>query len=364
MFLGDLSRMLGAAVALVATSLGTASAVAAPVVLATQAKPTRVAAYRSTVAWSEYDATSKRFRLVQQDGSAPPMRLGAPSRAIPFDVDLGPGPAGRTVAVYSRCQTERAAFVDDPAFLPLWEEERGCRLYVLDLLTGRERRVAQERATPGDSDFLPSIWGHRLAFVREHVARDTAPGNEGRERLLLLDLSTGRTRRLQGGPRGVGHAGGDPLYPRGPGAMDLDLRGSRLAYRWGFYANHECHGADPELRGDPFVSDLRVAKAGQGSRTLDSACAERDPSLLVGPTQTAGSIFYAKTMLYTSDRGDSSLLASGPHGQTTREPLDLGQRQAFIVSMAASGTNLFFATYDQDGPGGTAHVIALPRAGR
>ena len=47
-----------------------------------------------------------RYRLAEVGADGRLRDIDVPSRAVPFDVDIGPGPDGRVAAVYSRCRTE------------------------------------------------------------------------------------------------------------------------------------------------------------------------------------------------------------------------------------------------------------------
>ena len=120
-----------------------AAAQAAPEVVASEQAPFTAAARGGLIAWSSFDPAEKTYALrLRSDGvtSTPPI---APRRA-PFDVDLGRGPGGGTVAVYSR---------DDGD------------LYLYDPAKGTERRVASA-SDPAHPDTQPSVDGDSIAFVR------------------------------------------------------------------------------------------------------------------------------------------------------------------------------------------------------
>src|SRR5690349_22784019 len=114
-------------------------AAVATIVLATTPAATVVGAGGGWTAWSE--ARDGAYALVTRspDGtvSSPPVA----TRHVPFDVDLGTDAAGRTVAAYSRCTTEPRATGGANTIGPQWTSGRACSLSVLDLATGRERRV-------------------------------------------------------------------------------------------------------------------------------------------------------------------------------------------------------------------------------
>jgi hypothetical protein len=117
------------------------------------ARDTPISAYGGAIAWSSYDATSKRYALVirQGDVTAP-----APVRAAPraFDVSLGPDARGQIVALYTRCSTGG----------------HGCDVYRYELRTRHERRLAAV-SSPAFDEAWPAQWRDRIAFVRRARAR-------------------------------------------------------------------------------------------------------------------------------------------------------------------------------------------------
>src|SRR5687767_10423830 len=76
--------------------------------IASLTRPTSVSALDGRVVWSEYDAAQRTYFLTQHMNGVT-TRLPIRSRAVPFDVDLGPDAEGRTVATYSRCRHEPPA---------------------------------------------------------------------------------------------------------------------------------------------------------------------------------------------------------------------------------------------------------------
>jgi hypothetical protein len=136
-------------------------------------RATPVSAYGGSVVWSEYRAASGRYALMRRTGGQT-AAVPVPTRGVPFDVDLGPGPDGRLNAVYSRCRVEPGG--GDPrvrqwaAGTPQWSSGRGCDLYRFAFASGRETpiRIAN---TPNASEFLPSIHRRRVAFARVYAKR-------------------------------------------------------------------------------------------------------------------------------------------------------------------------------------------------
>src|SRR3954454_12318065 len=78
------------------------------------ADPTPIASYGGRLVFSRADGRG-RFELVQRRGDGPVAPVGVPSRDVPFDVDVGPTPGGRVLAVYPRCETEPPANRGEPS---------------------------------------------------------------------------------------------------------------------------------------------------------------------------------------------------------------------------------------------------------
>src|SRR4051812_28751827 len=74
----------------------------ASTVLSTESAPTRVAAFRGTVMWSQLDSATGQYRLVQSVDGGAPTDVGVRERPTPFDVDLGTNRSGNIYAVYTR----------------------------------------------------------------------------------------------------------------------------------------------------------------------------------------------------------------------------------------------------------------------
>ena len=121
-----------------------------------------IAAYGGRLAWSSYDAATKRYTLVTRAGGVTAPVPIAP-RPVPFDVDLGPRSNGAVAATYTRCQLDA----------PPAERARGCDVYLYDFSTGRETRVVNASA-PDANESWPSLWRDKLAFARD-VRRQAGP---------------------------------------------------------------------------------------------------------------------------------------------------------------------------------------------
>jgi hypothetical protein len=148
------------------------------------------------------------WRLVAwHNGTLTP--LSAAARPQPFDVDLGTDARGRTVATFSRCTKTPVTTFDGRT--AAWTGA-GCRVRVLDVVTGRERAVDVPHPR-GTSDTTPSMWRGRLAFAR----RD--PSHRDVAQVLLWSPQTHRLTSL--------HHGGIPRHcPFENGCKGLTVRGA------------------------------------------------------------------------------------------------------------------------------------------
>jgi hypothetical protein len=175
-------------------------------------------------------------------------------RKVPFDADLGPGPTGSTVAVYSRCTTEvtpTGSFGSS-----LYGRGRGCDLYLFDFASGQETRIASANA-PDASEFWPTIWKGTLAFARTYDNKRDFPY------IYTRPLSgSARSTRRPGGPRS-GCAKCDDRLSR---PVALDLYGKRLAFAWQYIGTGE--GLDSDIRMDTIGGGhVRVAHQPGGGLT-------------------------------------------------------------------------------------------------
>ncbi len=137
-------------------------ALAAPAVADTQlsaeSTASNVTTYGSTTIWS-YQLADKSWGLAMSTGGAAPVPLAVAASPVPFDPDLGPGAAGGSVAVYSRCSGSSAT--------------KGCDVYSYNVATGVEAKVTavSKRAT---SEYAASYWKGWIAFARAPAARSPA----------------------------------------------------------------------------------------------------------------------------------------------------------------------------------------------
>jgi hypothetical protein len=90
-------------------------------------------------------------------------------RPEPFDASVGTNARGAAVVTFSRCtetpRLEGAGEVGGGSLMYA-STGRGCRIMVLKLAGGRERRLPVPSA-PRDSDTSPSMWHGELAFARK-----------------------------------------------------------------------------------------------------------------------------------------------------------------------------------------------------
>lgn len=189
---------------LVSLSFATAApAPAADTIVTTVAKPTTIDAFGGRAVWSSWDPAQRVYRLTEYSGGAV-RTLPVAANEVPFDVDLGPGPNGGTVAVYSRCRK--------PPPGGAVNGRRGCDLRAFHFATNREVRLT--RANSPADEYWPAIWRDRLAFTRTYKS--------GEQLLYWRSLSgKGASHRLRTGPVSAESAALD---------TELDIRGRRVAF--------------------------------------------------------------------------------------------------------------------------------------
>jgi hypothetical protein len=259
-------------------------ACAAPVgaTLADVVEPTKIAAYGGRVVWSTYDPATKRYTLTQHaEGTTSAVPVA--TREVPFDVDLGPGPDGETIASYSRCRRERRYRPDvgNEFGIPYYQFGGGCDLFLYTFERGEEIKVRGASSRRG-SEFLPTVWGDRLAFARSH-----RPRRGGRSRVPSLYL-----RKLSGSTRSQRVSPGPAGYRRGALVSSLDLRGRRLGFLWRYSPR-------PRLGRNTDVDVFQVRLSGQRSKHSKSIVEVRvsgDDALstpyLSSPLLFGGDVYY------------------------------------------------------------------------
>jgi hypothetical protein len=175
-------------------------------------------------AWSSYEPSGRDYRLMLRGPTGAAKAAPVRTRAVPFDVELGPRAGGGLIAVYSRCRVEPR--LDPRDMLPLPATGRGCRLYRYDIGS------PGEHAIPGSgSRFLPSVWYGELAFAKLQP--------DGTSAVYVGSLNGHLApRRLSAGPAG-GSAGFGPRA--------VALRQGRVAFVWEYRTRS---GLRSELRLD------------------------------------------------------------------------------------------------------------------
>jgi hypothetical protein len=341
------------------TACAAAAALLLPAVALSQDEPvaavdrtTPIAAFGGRLLWSRLDRPSGNWLLVTRAGGVTQDVAVAPRR-VPFDADLGPGPDGAPVAVYSRCRQ------DPPpggGFTPaLYNRGRGCDIYLYDFAAGAERRLANA-SSPTASEFFPTIWRGTIAFGRTY---DNKPDHPYIYTRPLAGTAT--SERLPGGARqacvrdrrtGRTSCSTDTLSR----PIGLDLYGRRLAFAWTFLARSE--GLDTEIRLDTLGGDHRVVAHQNGGGLTQ---------VEVGwPGFEAGRLYWAVTCFgdpggcpgrfglrrYRIATGETQQ-ADGPQAVISHDR-DAGLTWLLVDS--APGTN---CAGDPEVPGGTCMVRSL-----
>ena len=143
-------KPLAVLLTLLALAAGAAPA-AAEQRLATESAPFTADAYGDVIAWSSYDPAAKTYALRVLRGGAAVDTAAVARSGEPFDLDVGPGPDGKPLVVYSR---------------------RG-DIFQFDPATGAEQPLAEVN-TKG-TEVHPSINRKALAFVRTPRTRKARP---------------------------------------------------------------------------------------------------------------------------------------------------------------------------------------------
>ena len=303
---------LGLAIGGVATA---ASAVPAAT-LATTTDATVAGAADGWTAWSE--RTAAGFALVVRSPDGAVSRPAVRTRGVAFDLDLGRDARGRAVAAYSRCVTEPQAAGGANATAPAYATGKGCRLHVLDLATGAERRLARTAGTT--SEFLPSIAGAKVAFAALKAGRT----HRRVAFLQVRDLRTGRTVVLDRGP----WRGGPVSLAGGPASIDTDGRHVAIVWR---AQDTEFNSFDAVLRVAP-VSGRRAAH--QVSYGVNNDVCAYDSVL--APTVSGGTVTFAETdgRQWAAERV-SVARPSGPRGRRSFGAAVFGETSAAVITSAA-----------------------------
>jgi hypothetical protein len=261
------TRALGALLLLVLP----APARAADVSIAETTTSQVVSAHGGRLAWSDGDRL-----MTWENGIA--SQVPVDEQAGGFDVNLGRGPGGTTVAVYSRA----------------------AGLYLFDFATGREVKLVK-LSRAGVREQGPVVDGRQIAFFR---------GTATRRGLIVGNIGTGRIRAIPRMPREIG---------------PYDLQGRRLAYTQGVFA------------GDRFTDTLWVHDVVTGRRRALA----RVSSGLMSSARFAGTTFGGRFLYAARVRrlaeGNRFMRIDVRSGRTKQV---LGRKN--VLEAAFSGGRAFF----------------------
>lgn len=272
--------LLVLSLALVAAPVSAAGAAGDLPPEATFAAPTPVAAYAGHMVFSRR-AAAGRYVLVERVGAGPERPLPVASRAVPFDVDVGPTSGGRILAVYTRCATEPPPVLSFPG-LPVYQTGKGCDVYKVDLDGGREHRFTAANASDA-TEFWPTYWKGRLGFARVYDHKPDYPY------LYVKTIVSGHaSQRMPGGQRKECSSAPGQQPPcsddRRSRPEQLELYGDRLAFAWSYQGLSE--GTE---------SELRLDTVGGGHRRLDHASGGSLTALIIGwPAFEGGRLFWSR----------------------------------------------------------------------
>jgi hypothetical protein len=155
------------------------SALASPTTIASLDNDVAISAAQGWLVWS-VPVTGGWGLDAYHDGHTSSL-LVAP-RPQPFDVSIGTDAAGEPVATFSRCSRTPVVYSGPPET----DEGSGCRIYMLNLATGRESRLPIP-APHGTSDTTPSMWHGSVAFARK------TPSHHEIEQVMLWSERDPRT---------------------------------------------------------------------------------------------------------------------------------------------------------------------------
>jgi hypothetical protein len=277
------------------------------------------------VVWSEYDARRREYRLVEMR-AARRVVLPVRPRGVAFDLDIGRDAAGRVVAAYSRCKTEPSDAYSQ-TLLPTYATGRGCRLYLYDFRSRRERSLDVPGAR-GASIYLPAVAGERVVFAR----RDSRRGHRS-PALYVADLGTRRLRRLQHG--------------RLPGPTAVDIDGARIAYTWDTLVSRCTPDEPPDIDGVT-RSEVWIAPVDGAAEPVDEACWGDPTSFFFSPSLTDAALLYARR-LNTSDEANAYRYRRYSPGD--RSFADAAA-PPFLVSFVVAGDQTLSVRHRTDRSGG------------
>jgi hypothetical protein len=223
-----------------------------------------ISAHGGWVVWSA--KLDGRYRLISWRHGLTRMQP-VPSRAHPFDVDVGTDARGRAVATYSRCARWGSVKVYAARLVGV-----RCRVRILDLTSGRER-AASVPEPAGASDTMPSMWHGQIAFAR----RDPAHHRQV-DQIVLWSRPDHTLRSLPHGAVPATCPFRDPgdcaFAPPSGQVLGLDLGARLLAFSWRVDAPSVIGHGGYEVRTDR-LADGRSALVGSGY--IGEACTGPGP---------------------------------------------------------------------------------------
>ena len=237
-----------------------------------------VAAHGDRLAWSEGDRLMMRANGITSQMPIDPQEGG-------FDVNLGRGPGGRTVATYSRHDG----------------------LYVFDFQSGREIKLVR-LSMKGVRELGPVIDGRRIAFFR---------GTANKRTMFVGDIPTGRARMIPRLPREIG---------------PYDLQGRRFAYTVGRFF------------GDRFTDTLYVQDVnGERRRVMARVSSGLLSSARFAGTTFGGRYLYAARVRRAAEGNRFIRIEL----KTRREKQVIGRKN--VLEAAFSGGRAFFLGGGENG---------------
>lgn len=324
--------VLGAALFALVQSAGVARAE----VVGSEVMPTTVQVSGSTVVWSSYDTVAGSY-FVAARRSGVTARLPLRGRPVPFDLDLGIDKAGRTLLVYSRCETEAEPL---RSFRPDWTSGGRCRIFEFDFRAGRERQIGLGGLSTGASVALPAVWGNRVAFAYARTPRSPV-------QLYTADRRSGRRRLPVPGGTGDGSH---------PAPTSIDLSSSHFAFVWGNIFTGRCESRNMKLA-DAAAEDAWLVRLPDRRRRLARACETT-------AFTSFDSIALTRTKVRFRALGRANEILSAPLAGGRRKLTAMPSPTETTVSYSRSGsTTAFVATGVKRGPGYTIEVVSgeLPR---
>lgn len=243
--------MLKIALATVAALLALAAPAAAETVVTSVERPTPIRSWKGIGAFSVYDRDARVYRLAVTRVGAEPELLPVAPRTVPFDADVGPDTRDDPAVVYSRCEREANARGGG---------RRDCDIYRYSLTRNAEARIRNADSDVA-SEFNPTIWGGRVAWVRTYDRREgDAPYVYTRE---LTAPRSRRSQRLPGVPtRRCAEFDRESLQdPCGPTTNrrvhELELYGRNLALNVAYNHKRGIGLRDTEVRLDRLDGGVR-----------------------------------------------------------------------------------------------------------